>query len=77
MRKTVNFFIVNMCIADLLITLYMPRSMSVWYDGYKWQLQGTVGVFFCKLAVFMHQTAICVSIFTVVAISFDRFFAVV
>ena len=77
MRKTVNFFIVNMCIADLLTTLYMPRSMSVWYDGYKWQLHGMLGLIVCKLAVFMHQTAICVSIFTVVAISFDRFFAVV
>ena len=77
MRKTVNFFIVNMCIADLLITLYMPRSMSVWYDGYKWQLHGMLGLVVCKFAVFMHQTAICVSIFTVVAISFDRFFAVV
>lgn len=77
MRKTVNFFIVNMCVADLLITLYMPRVMSVWYAGYVWQVQGTLGLIFCKLAVFMHQTAICVSIFTVVAISCDRFFSVV
>ena len=77
MRKTVNFFIVNMCMADLLITFYMPRVMSVWYTGYKWQVNGTLGLIFCKLVVFMHQTAICVSIFTVVAISCDRFFAVV
>lgn len=77
LRKTVNFFMVNMCTADLLITLYMPRSLSVWHDGYKWQLYGTLGLVVCKFAVFMHQTAICVSIFTVVAISFDRFFAVI
>lgn len=77
MRKTVNFFIVNMCVADLLTTLYMPRVMSVWYAGYEWQVRGTLGLIFCKLAVFMHQTAICASIFTVVAISCDRFFAVV
>ena len=77
MRKTVNFFIVNMCVADLLITLYMPRVMSVWYSGYQWQVRGTMGLIFCKCAVFTHQTAICVSIFTVVAISCDRFFAVV
>lgn len=77
MRKTVNFFIVNMCVADLLITLYMPRVMSVWYSGYMWQVRGTLGLIFCKFAVFTHQTAICVSIFTVVAISCDRFFAVV
>lgn len=77
MRKTVNFFIVNMCVADLLITLYMPRVMSVWYAGYEWQVYGTLGLIFCKLAVFMHETAICVSIFTVVAISCERFFAVI
>ena len=31
MRKTINFFIVNMCVADLLITLYMPRVVSISY----------------------------------------------
>ena len=77
MRKTVNFFIVNMCVADLLITMYMPREITVSWSGYAWQIGGTLGLIFCKLAVFIHQTAICSSIFTVVAISLDRFFAVV
>jgi len=77
MRKTVNFFIVNMCVADLFITLYMPRAMSIWYSGYQWQVGGTLGLIFCKFAVFMHETAICASIFTVISISCDRFFAVV
>ena len=77
MRKTVNFFIVNMCVADLFITLYMPRVMSIWHSGYQWQVRGTLGLILCKFAVFMHQTAICASIFTVVTISCDRFFAVV
>lgn len=77
MRKTINFFIVNMCVADLLITLYMPRVISISYAGYKWLVGGTLGLTFCKLHVFMHMTAIAVSLFTVVAISCDRFFAVV
>lgn len=77
MRKTINFFIVNMCAADLLITLYMPRVMSLSYAGYEWQVNGIIGLIFCKLSVFMHETAITTSIFTVVAISSDRFFAVV
>ena len=77
MRKTINFFIVNMCIADLLITLYMPRSISVSFTGYRWLVGGILGLIFCKFSVFMHQTAIAVSIFTVIAISCDRFFAVV
>lgn len=77
MRKTINFFIVNMCIADLLITLYMPRSISVSCTGYRWLVGGILGLIFCKFSVFMHQSAIAVSIFTVIAISCDRFFAVV
>ena len=77
MRKTINFFIVNMCVADLLITLFMPRAMSVAYAGFVWLVGGILGLIFCKLFVFMHETAIAVSIFTVVAISCDRFFAVV
>lgn len=72
-RKTINFFIVSMCVADLLITLYMVRLVSVSYAGFEWQINGLPGLIFCKLSVFMHQTAI----FTVVAISYDRFFAVV
>lgn len=77
MRKTVNYFIVNMAAADLLITFYMPRAISQVYAGFEWQVEGTAGLIFCKLVVFFHETAIAVSNFTVVAISFDRFFAVV
>ena len=57
MRKTINFFIVNMCIADLLITLYMPRSISVSFTGYRWLVGGILGRIFCKFSVFMQ--AVC------------------
>ncbi|XP_031560433.1 neuropeptide FF receptor 2-like [Actinia tenebrosa] len=78
MHKTVNFFIVNMSIADLLATVvYMPRVVSIWLAGYEWQIDGIAGFIFCKMSVCLNQTSIAVSIFTVVAISLDRFFAVV
>ena len=77
MQKTVNFFILNMAVADILITLYMPRVVTLAYAGYAWQVGGPTGLAFCKLAVFFHETAIAVANFTVVAISLDRFFAVV
>lgn len=78
MHKTVNFFIVNMSIADILATVvYMPRVMSIWLAGYEWQVDGIPGFIFCKLSVCLNQTSIAVSIFTVVVISLDRFFAVV
>ena len=77
MRTTVNYYIVNMAIADLMITLYMPRMITVALAGYEWIVGGTAGLVFCKLSILLNQTPMIVSIFTVVAISFDRFNAVV
>ncbi|EDO42414.1 predicted protein, partial [Nematostella vectensis] len=77
MWKTVNYFIVNTSVAYLLLTLvYMPRVISMSYVGYEWLVDGDLGQFFCK-AVCLNEVAITVSIFTIVAISGDRFFAVV
>lgn len=77
MWKTVNFFIVNLSLADILVTVtYMPRIISLSYAGYSWQILGDMGLIFCKIACF-NEVAIFVAIFTIVAISFDRFFAVV
>lgn len=77
MHKTVNFFILNMSIADLIATVvYMPRVISIWLAGYEWQMDGLAGYIFCKISVCFNETSIAVSIFTVVAISFDRFLAV-
>ena len=77
MRTTVNYYIVNLAIADLLITFYMPRVISIALFGYEWVVGGTAGYVFCKLSILLNQTPITVSTFTVVAISFDRFNAVV
>lgn len=77
MRTTVNFYIVNMAIADLMITLYMPRMFTMAVAGFEWIVGGTTGLVFCKLSILLNQTPMIVSIFTVVAISFDRFNAVV
>ena len=76
MRTTVNYYIVNMAIADLFITFYMPRMISTAIFGYEWVVGGTGGLVFCKLSILFNQTPMIVSIFTVVAISFDRFNAV-
>lgn len=78
MHKTVNLFIVNMSIADLIATVvYMPRVLSIWLAGYEWQVDGVAGNIFCKMSAFCNETSIAVSIFTVVVISLDRFWAVV
>lgn len=78
MRRAVNFFIVNMAMSDLLITvIYMPRVISILLAGYKWLSPGIAGTVFCKLVYFIHETALSVSIFSAVCISGERFLAVV
>ena len=78
MRKAVNFFIVNMAISDLLITVvYIPRVITILLAGYQWLSSGIAGLVFCKLVYFIHETALSVSIFSAVCISSERFLAVV
>ena len=77
MRTTVNFYIVNMAVADLAITLYMPRMVAMAFTGYEWQVKGAAGSLLCKFSILFNQIPMTVSILTVVAISFDRFNAVV
>lgn len=78
MRKAVNFFIVNMALSDLLITLvYMPRVVSIILAGYEWLSTGVAGLVFCKLVYFIHETSVSVSIFSAVCISGERFLAVI
>lgn len=78
MQRAVNFFIVNMAMSDLLITLvYMPRVVSILLAGYKWLSRGIAGLVLCKTVYFIHETALSVSIFSAVCISGERFVAVV
>ena len=78
MRKAVNFFIVNMALSDLLITLvYMPRVIGILLAGYEWLSTGVAGLVFCKLVYFIHETSVSVSIFSAVCISGERFLAVI
>lgn len=77
MWTTVNFYIVNLAVADLIITLYMPRMFTMAFEGFEWVVGGITGEIFCKMSILLNQVPMIVSIFTVVAISFDRFNAVV
>ena len=78
MRKTVNYFIVNMAVSDLLITtVYMPRQMIKFFIGPQWNVGGDFGAVLCKVVPSLHVIAVLASILTLVAISMDRFFVVV
>lgn len=76
-RRTINLFVVNMAISDLLICLFvMPKRMVELAEiPGKWHVEGNVGNALCKLVYFIQDTSIAVSIESLVIIAFDRYFA--
>ena len=77
-KQTLGYFIQNMAVADLLITVvYMPRMISAVFRGHEWLIDGTLGLVLCKIVPFCHHAAIFVSIQTLVVISVEKFLAVV
>lgn len=79
LRKTVNYFIVNMAVSDFVLPLAsIPvRITEIATDSLQWHIDGTVGVILCKLHVFMERVSVIVSVQSLVWIAFDRFVAVV
>ncbi|XP_063447150.1 substance-K receptor-like [Mytilus trossulus] len=72
MRTATNFYIVNLSIADLLVACF-----PIWIHLVDDVTEGwVVGAYFCKFNPFIQITAMCASIFTLVAIAGDRFFAI-
>ncbi|KAL9972688.1 hypothetical protein ACROYT_G019047 [Oculina patagonica] len=77
MRRTINYLIVNMAISDLFISIFaFPRILTKLLIGY-WLIDGTFGLALCKVASFMENISVAVSIQSLVLIAVDRFGAVV
>ena len=77
MRKTTNFFIVNMAISDLLLSIFLfPWILTGLYvdSGLN---SGPLGQALCKLRHFLPYASLTVSIQSLVLIAVDRFGAVV
>lgn len=76
-RRLTSFMYVNLAVADLLVTMVvMPQSMQLILMDGKW-IDGGFGVFLAKLIVFLFFVALTASIFSLTAVSFDFFFAIV
>ncbi|KAK3091944.1 hypothetical protein FSP39_023889 [Pinctada imbricata] len=72
MRTVTNYYIVNLAISDLSVACF-----SIWMHVVDDLTQGWVmGSFLCKFNPFLQITAMCASVFTLVAIAGDRFFAI-
>lgn len=78
MRTITNYLIINMALADLLTTVFNMLPTTYWiFEGLDvWAVGGWVGEALCKLLNFSQSLSISVSVFTLCAIAFDRFFAI-
>ncbi|XP_020798456.1 tachykinin-like peptides receptor 99D isoform X2 [Drosophila serrata] len=73
MRTVTNYFIVNLSIADAMVS-----SLNVTFNYY-YMLDNDwpFGEFYCKLSQFIAMLSICASVFTLMAISIDRYVAII
>ena len=77
MRTVSNYLIVNLSIADLLITVCnMPRLISIVLIGYEWLVGGTFGLLVCKINSAAPFISLLVSTLSFAFIALDRFLAV-
>ena len=78
MKTTTNLLIVNMAVSDLLVPIFaMPRAnVEIFYGNLRWLVNGALGEALCKLTAFFQDISTVVSVQTLVAIAFDRFYAV-
>ena len=81
LRKTVNYFIVNMAVSDLVFPLTaipIELAKTAASSSWQWPIGGTAGLAFCKLKNFLTVVSVTVSnIGSLVCIALDRFVAVV
>ncbi|XP_046739072.1 RYamide receptor-like [Diprion similis] len=72
MRSVTNYFLVNLSVADLLVTtICMPIAVSqavtmIW----------VYGEIMCKLFFYLQGVAVAASVFTITAMSIDRYLAI-
>ncbi|XP_055887865.1 thyrotropin-releasing hormone receptor-like [Biomphalaria glabrata] len=73
MRRRMNYFLVCLSVADLLVLLVaLPSGLQEFYGKEKWFIGGTL----CKLVVFSENVAHHSSVLTLLAIGFERYFAI-
>ena len=71
-KSRVNMFIMNLCIADLIVTFVMLPLEIGWHITVSWKA-GDVG---CRLLMFFRAFGFYLSSFILIGISLDRYFAI-
>lgn len=72
MRTVTNYFIVNLAMADILMAV-MCVNLTLYATLY---MRWPFGVVMCKITYFVQSLSVSVSIFTLIAISLDRYVAI-
>ncbi|EDO43782.1 predicted protein, partial [Nematostella vectensis] len=76
MRKTINYFIVNMAASDIIIpVLVMPMQIARTANSETqgaWLVEGTAGLALCKIVYFLADISGPVSILSLVCMAVDR-----
>ncbi|CAG7832873.1 unnamed protein product [Allacma fusca] len=72
MRTVTNFFITNLAFADLLVLIVCLPATLISNVYVPWIL----GWFLCKTVPYIQGVTVCASVYSLVAISLDRFLAI-
>ncbi|XP_029675448.1 QRFP-like peptide receptor isoform X2 [Formica exsecta] len=72
LRSVTNYFVVNLSVADLLVTIIcMPVAVSQAVS-----MAWSHGELMCKLSSYLQGVAVAASVFTITAMSIDRYLAI-
>ncbi|XP_078373837.1 QRFP-like peptide receptor [Oculina patagonica] len=79
LRKTTNYFIVNMAFSDFVypLTVIPIRLAQIASSSMQWPIGGVTGLFSCKAISFLRRASFTVSTGSLLCIALDRFVAVV
>lgn len=79
MRTMSHYLIVNMAVADLLITIFhMPYKLQIQLTNrHAVVIGGPVGLLICKLVSYTQDVSIACSVLSLMSITIDRFMAIV
>ena len=77
MRTPNNYFVVNLAVADGLITIFNMGAQLLWLSNQSmWRMGYVAGTIFCKTSNFMWMFSISMSTGSLTAIAVDRFLLV-
>uniref|UniRef100_A0A8D8WXB2 Tachykinin-like peptides receptor 99D n=1 Tax=Cacopsylla melanoneura TaxID=428564 RepID=A0A8D8WXB2_9HEMI len=73
MRTVTNYFLVNLSLADAMVSTLNVTFNFVYMLSSDWPF----GRFYCKVTQFVAVLSICASVFTLMAIAVDRYIAII